>query len=293
MLSDNTKSHLHLNFIVLIWGFTAILGALISLDSLPLVWYRMLFAVGFIYVYFILTQETIRIAPRKALSFIFCGCIIALHWFTFFRAIKISNVSITLACLSTGAFFTALLEPLMYGKKVVWYEVVFGLMVVLGLYIIFRVEVNHWEGMITALISAFLSALFAVINSKLVQEYKPALLSFYELLGGVLFFSVILFLNGSFKSDFFQIKLQDFLYLLVLSSICTAYAMIVSTGVMRYLSPYTVMLTINLEPLYGILLAVFIFEEKEKMSFPFYLGAFLIIMTVVCNGIIKARTQQK
>lgn len=289
MLSDNLKSYLHLHLIVFIWGFTAILGALISLDALPLVWFRMLFAVGFIGIYIYFKKLSIRITSKVLLQFLFSGLIIALHWFTFFHAIKISNISITLACLSTGAFFASIIEPVLFGKKIVYYEVFFGLIVVAGLYIIFNVEGGYLWGMLTALSSAFLSALFAVINSKLVQKHDATVISFYELSGGVIFFTFFLLATQSFSADFFMLDAKDFMYLMILSSVCTAYAFIASTSVMKFLSPYTVMLTINLEPIYGIILAVLVFEEKEKMSFEFYIGAFIILLTVILNGVIKSR----
>lgn len=289
MLSDNFKSYLHLHLIVFIWGFTAVLGALISLDALPLVWFRMLFAVGFIAIYIYFKKLSLRISTKALWQFIFAGLIIALHWFTFFHAIKISNVSITLACLSTGAFFASIIEPILYGKKIVYYEVFFGLLVIIGLYIIFKVEGNYLWGMLTALTSAFLSALFAVINSKYVQKHDATVISFYELSGGVIFFTFLLLGTQSFSTSFFMLSPKDFMYLMILSSVCTAYAFIASTSVMKFLSPYTVMLTINLEPIYGIILAVLVFEEKEKMSFEFYIGAFIILLTVILNGILKSR----
>jgi drug/metabolite transporter (DMT)-like permease len=204
MLSDNTKSYLHLHLIVFIWGFTAILGALITLEAMPLVWFRMLFAVFFILIYIKWKQIPIKVPKKVILKFLVAGLIIALHWFTFFRAIKVSNVSITLACLSTGAFFTSIIEPIFFKKKMVWYEIFFGLIVVFGLTIIFNVEGKYVEGIALALTSAFLSASFAVINSKFVQQYDATVISFYELSGGVLFFSVFLLFLGSFNADFFK-----------------------------------------------------------------------------------------
>ncbi|WP_353085379.1 DMT family transporter [Flavobacterium sp.] len=289
MLSDNTKSYFKLHWIVFIWGFTAVLGRLITLDAMPLVWFRMLFAVVFIFIYNKFTKTSIRLPKKVILKFLVAGLVIALHWFTFFRAIKVSNVSITLACLSTGAFFASIIEPIFFKKKIIWYEIFFGLLVVVGLSIIFKVEGNYIEGIVLALISAFLSACFAVINSKFVVNYEPKVISFYELFGGVLFFSIFLFGTSSFNSDFFQLSINDFLYLLVLSSVCTAYAFIASTSIMKFLSPYTVMLTINLEPIYGILLAVLIFKEKEQMSPTFYFGALLILITVILNAVLKAK----
>ncbi len=291
MLSDNTKSYLHLHLIVFIWGFTAILGALITLEAMPLVWFRMLFAVFFILIYIKWKKIPIKVPKKVILKFLIAGLIIALHWFTFFRAIKVSNVSITLACLSTGAFFTSIIEPIFFKKKMVWYEIFFGLIVVFGLTIIFNVEGKYVEGIALALTSAFLSASFAVINSKFVQQYDATVISFYELSGGVLFFSVFLLFLGSFNADFFKLSVEDFIYLMILSSVCTAYAFIASTAVMKFLSPYTVMLTINLEPIYGIILAVLWFKDKEQMSPEFYIGAVIILITVIINGIIKSRAK--
>ena len=142
-----------------------------------------------------------------------------------------------------------------------------------------------------ALTSAFLSASFAVINSKFIKDNNATVISFYELSGGVLFFSLFILFSNSFSANFFQLTTSDFVYLIILSSVCTAYAFIASTAVMKFLSPYTVMLTINLEPIYGIILAVLVFKDKEQMSYEFYIGAFIILITVLLNGIIKSRTK--
>lgn len=287
MPNDKLKSYFHLHFIVFIWGFTAVLGKLISLDALPLVWYRMLIAVSIIFVYIKMAKISLQVSRRLLFGFLFSGLVIAMHWFTFFQAIKVSNISVTLACLSTGALFASVLEPLFYGKKIVFYEVLFGLFVVFGLGIIFRVEGNYIEGILLALTSAFLSALFSVINGKFAKYNDAAVITFYELLGGVGFFSFYLLFNGSFTQDFFTITLEDLLWLLVLGSICTAYAFLASVKVMKYLTPYTVMLTINLEPIYGIILGILVFSESEKMSTDFYIGAAIILITVILNGVLK------
>ena len=287
MPGDKLKSYVHLHFIVFVWGFTAVLGALITLDALPLVWFRMCIAVALIYIYVLITKIPLRIPIKTLIGFLIAGLVIAMHWFTFFQAIKVSNISVTLACLSTGAFFTSLLEPIFFGRKVIAYEVIFGLMVIAGLYIIFHFEGNYLSGILLALSSAFLSASFSIINGKYAQLYNPSVISLYELLGGVLFFSIYLLFSGSFTADFFFIAPTDWLWLFILGSFCTAYAFIASVQVMKFLSPYTVMLTINMEPIYGIILAVLVFNEKEKMSPAFYLGAAIIMTTVILNGILK------
>lgn len=287
MPNDNFKSYLHLHLIVFIWGFTAILGKLISLQALDLVWFRMLFAVLFMVIYIIYKKESLKIPTRVFINFMFLGIIIAAHWFTFYEAIKVANISITLACLSTGAFFTSLLEPILYNRKIIWYEVFFGVIVIIGLVIIFNVESQFKTGILLALLSAFLSALFSVINGKYAKEYNSNVISLYELGGGWFFLTLYLLVTEKFTSEFFAISTNDFLWLLILSSICTAYAFSASVKVMKFLSAYTVMLTINLEPIYGILLAVFIFKDSEHMNSLFYLGAILILSTVILNGILK------
>ncbi len=287
----NLNSYLHLHFIVFVWGFTAVLGALITLEALSLVWYRMLFASFFILVYILYKKISIKLPVKTILVLLFAGLVIALHWFTFFKAIKVSNVSVTLACLSTGAFFASILEPIFFKRKIIGYEVLFGLIVIAGLYLIFNVEGHYIEGIILALTSAFLSASFSIINGKFAKVYNPTVISFYELLGGVLFFSVFLLIGGSFNADFFKLSWNDLKWLLVLSSFCTAYAFIASVAVMKYLSPYTVMLTINLEPIYGIILALIVFGEKEQMNGQFYIGALIILTTVILNGIFKNKSK--
>lgn len=300
MQNDKLKSYLHLHLIVFIWGFTAILGALISLDALPLVWYRMLLASIFIFIFIKWKRKNLKVSRRKLFSLIIAGLVIALHWLTFFGAIKVSNVSITLALLSTGAFFTSILEPIFYRRKFVGYEIIFGLIVVIGLYIIFQVNTEYYLGIILALVSAFLSAVFTLMNGKLIKETAPSVISFYELATGVVAISVyLLFITftsegiSGFNSEFFQLSSSDWIYLLILSSICTGYAFIAAVSVMKHLSPYTVMLTTNLEPVYGILLAFLFFGNDEKMDPQFYFGAAIILLTVILNGYLKTKRKIK
>lgn len=293
-------NYLHLHFIVFVWGFTAILGELISIEALPLVWYRMLLASGFIYIYIYYKKITLKISRKSLFTLFFAGIIIALHWITFFAAIKVSNISITLAMLSTGAFFTSILEPIFYKRKVIWYEILFGLFVIIGLYIIFKVEGDYLTGILYALCSAFLSSIFSLINGKVAQQYNPSMISFYELLGGVGIVTIYLLgvtifgdTTEGFTVSFFQLSTSDWMFMLLLASVCTGYAFIGSVQVMKYLSPYTVMLTNNLEPVYGILLAFLIFGESEKMNPQFYFGAIIILSTVVLNGIFKNAKKRK
>lgn len=293
MQDVNLKNYLQLHLIVFIWGFTAILGELITLSALPLVWTRILIALSLIFIYIKVKGISLKYSPKLIVTFILCGFVIALHWFTFFHAIKISNISITLACISTGAFFTSLLEPIFFKRKIVWYEVLLGILVVIGLGIIFSVETQYVEGILVALLSAFLSACFSIINGKFAGKYDSNGISFYELLGGLLFLTVCLFFSDGFTSEVFHFEKLDWLWLFILGSVCTAYPFIASINIMRYLSPYTCMLTINLEPIYGILLAVLIFKNQEKMTPEFYLGALIILSTVLLNVYFKNRKKRK
>ena len=293
MPNDKVLNYLHLHFIVFIWGFTAVLGALITIDAIPLVWFRMLMASVLIFIWVLLKKYTLKFPKKVIAGFCLAGLIIAVHWLCFFGAIKEGNVSVTLAIMATGAFFTSLLEPLFYKRKVIGYEVLFGLIVIVGLYIIFNVEGDYYWGILLALCASFLGALFSVINGKFAAKYNASVISFYELSFGMFCITIYLLFRGSFTSAFFQLQPSDWLYLFILASACTGYAFIASVHVMKWISPYTVMLTINMEPVYGILLALWILGDEEYMSPQFYYGAAIIVATVVANGILKTRRQRK
>lgn len=293
MQESKLKNYLLLHLIVFIWGFTAILGALISIDAIPLVWYRMGLSVLIIVIYFLITKKTFKLEKKAIAKFAFSGVIIAVHWITFFHAIKVSNVSVALVTMSTGALFTSLLEPIFFKRKIKPIEIFFGLLVVVGLYIIFNFESKYTTGIIYALISAFLSALFAVINGIYVKKYDANAISLYQLLFGVIGVTLFIIFTEGFSIAFFQLQLTDWLYLLILSSVCTAWAFIESVKVMKHLTPYTVMLTINLEPIYAIVLALLIFGEKEKMNPEFYYGAGIVLVVVLLNGIVKNSSSLK
>ena len=216
------------------------------------------------------------------------GVIVAIHWITFFGSIKEANISIALAMFSTGAFFASLIEPIVYKRSIIWYEILFGIIVVIGVFIIMQSELKYLKGIVLGISSAFFSSLFAVLNGKFLKQHTATIISFYEFLSGVLFVSLfILFFEGGFSLNFFTLSQSDYFYLFLLASICTAYAFIASVYVMKLISPYTVVLTYNLEPIYGIIMAVMLFPEKEKMSTSFYYGAAIIIVTVILNGLLK------
>lgn len=287
MQNDNLKSYLSLHFIVFIWGFTAILGALITVQSDFLVWYRMSFAAVFLAIFIRIKKKSFRLSSKSFLKLVTVGVLIALHWIFFFEAIKVSTVSITLSVFSLGAFFASLLEPLFFGRRILWYEVFFGLIIIAGLGLIMQVEIHYLNGMLLALVSIILGVLFTLMNGKLIVDHDPSVISFYEFLAGSVFITIYFLFQGKFTADVFVLTTKNWILILILASICTAYAFTASVQVMRKLSPYTVMLTTNLEPVYGIILAFFIIGGKEKMSTAFYIGAVIIVITVILNGVIK------
>jgi len=288
MQSDKLKNYLHLHFLVLIAGFTAILGELISIESIPLVWYRMTIAGVLMFLFIKFKKMSLKVPLKAVIRFSIAGVIIALHWITFFAAIKASNISITLAMFSTGAFFASLIEPLFYKRKIIGYEIIFGFIVIAGVVLITQTELQYLLGIALGISSALFSTLFAVLNGQFVKKYKASVISFYEFVSGVLFMSIfIAFTGDGFDASYFQLSSSDWICLFILASICTAYAFIASIHVMKHITPYTLVLTYNLEPIYGIVLAVILFPQTETMRPLFYVGAALIISTVLLNAMFK------
>lgn len=278
-----------LHFIIFIWGFTAVLGALISLDALPLTWYRLLIAWGFLLFFILWRRYPLRhYRPEDYKRFLFNGMLIGLHWLLFFKAIKTGGVSVTLVALSSGAFFTGLLEPLLFNRKISVYEILTGLAVIGIMYFIFRVNDVSWAAVFYGMSAAFAGSLFSVVNARLIRQYPAVTLSFFELFFAWVMISIILLLSGYGVSPP-QLSATDWLWLMLLGSVCTAYAFTVSLELLRKISPFTLILSINLEPVYGMVLAYLIFGEKERMSWNFYLGALLILLLVAWEGWWKYR----
>ncbi len=293
MKAGKLSTYLRLHFIVFIFGFTGILGQLISVGATPLVWYRMWIAAGLILLFLLFTRRTDFRLAQNGWIIILAGVLIAAHWITFFHAIKISTVSVALSCVATGAFFGSIIEPIAYRRKIDGSEIILGLMVVGGLYLIFRFEGQYTAGIITALISAFLSACFSVINGKLAKNNSPYRITFLELSGGWLACTLYLFFTGQLNASILSLSGSDWTYLLILGSICTAYAFIESVRLMRTISPFTFLLAINLEPVYGIIMAFIFFGEGKQLNPYFFVGAAIILSTVFADTIIKRRKRRK
>lgn len=289
MPTSKFKNQLHLHFIVFIWGFTAILGALISIEAIPLVWFRVFIASAILFVFLKIRRIPFKENTVDLFRFFFGGVLVALHWVTFFHAIKISTISTTLITLSSSAFFVVIIKPLFERKKIELYELLLAFLAIFGFVIIFYSETLYTNGILIALISAILVAFFSVYNSKLIKSYRGSKIAFYELFFAGIFLTFLLLLTNDFDVSFFKLKSTDWIYLLVLGIICTAYPFVVATNLLKRMSPFTIVLTNNLEPVYGIILALIIFGEKEQMSTQFYIGAMIIFSSVLLNGILKSR----
>ncbi len=284
---------MHLHFIIVLLGFTAILGSIITLNAIELVWFRTFFASLGLWLYVRYREIKVVLPLREQVHLYLIGLVVALHWITFFHAIKVSNVSITLGVFASTTLFTSFLEPFLQKRPVLWIEVFIGLIIILGIYIIFQYELQYSEGIVYSLISAFLNGLFVVLNRNISRKWHPSVISFYEMAGGFAFISVFLLVTGQIAEPFVAFHLPDIFWILILSFVCTSYAFAAVVEIMKELSAYTVVLSINLEPVYGIILAFLIFGESEKMSSGFYFGTLVILGSVFAYPYLKRRFYKK
>lgn len=295
MAFQKYKYYLLLHIIIFMWGFTGILGKLIHLDSFLIVWHRVLIAFIGIGIYLLFTKKSIKLPSFKSfLSICGVGVLVALHWLTFYKSIQLSTASLGILCLSTVTLHVTWLDPLVMKRKFSWMEFLLGLIVIIGIYIVSSdFNAKDYEALIYGLISALLAALFSVFNAKFVQTIPSTTISFYEMGVGFLFLTSVLFVqNEVVVSTLFSMTLSDLLWLLFLGLFCTSFAFLATIEVVKKLGAFTVSLSINLEPVYTIILAIFILKENELLSYKFYLGALIIILVVVLNGIIKNRQKQ-
>jgi len=291
------KEYFQLHFIVLLWGFSAILGLLIKIPVVEMVFYRTLiasFALGLI-VYF--GQNKFNIGYLEIVKILSVGILFAAHWILFFASARLSTASIALVGYATSTFWTSLFEPLITRGKIKLYEVIMGLVVLVGIYIIFRVEFDYFLGLTLAIACGFLAAIFFVLNKKFTEKYDYYTITFYEMTGACL--SIALFLplyRQWFTVDsklHLNPDLMDWLYLAILSLVCTVFTISTAIKLMRKLSAYSINLVTNMEPVYGIILALLIFGEKEKMSIEFYYGTTIILLTVLSYPIINRNQRRK
>ena len=291
MNSQTLKDYLLLHFIVLIWGFTAILGLLISLPSLELVFYRTLIAALGVALVMAWKNQSMAVSTKELFKIAGVGVLISLHWIFFFWSARVSTASVCLAGMATTSLWTAFIDPLINRTRVKWYEVALGMLVISGLLLIFQFETGYWLGLSLALISAFLSALFSVFNGRLTHHHTRYQITLYEMAAASLFALLFMPVYSLFLNDGAPIQWEwtglDWFWMLILSGICTVYAFSVSVDLMKRLPVFTINLTINLEPVYGIILAVLVLGENEKMTPQFYLGTLIILISVLIYPVLN------
>jgi drug/metabolite transporter (DMT)-like permease len=291
--ATTTKNLLILHFTVFIWGFTGILGALISINAVQMVWYRVLIASITLFLYFIGSKTSLRVSRKQFLQYLFTGSIVALHWILFFHAIKVSTVSVTLVCLSSFTLFTAILEPLIKRQAIQMTDIVIGLIIIVGIYMIFKFESSYTTGIIFGLSAALASSLFSVINSTLIHKGDAVIIGFYELVGALIWITLYRLYDHSLLTEHFNLSLRDWICLGFLGTVCTALAYVAGVSVMRTLSAFRVALITNLEPVYGIILAFIFFGTRETMTTGFYVGACIILGAVFLYPVYKRRESKK
>ena len=286
-MNETTKSHILLHAVVVIFGFTGILGKLISIEAIPLVFWRTTIGGLVILAWLAIRKQITKKSRSTILKMSGVGLLVASHWILFFASIKESTVSIALVMVATTPMFVGLIEPIVFKRKLDWKEIFVSAIVIVGISTIFKISGEYYLGMILGLASALLAGLFATFNGVLVKTYDASNISMIELLSASLGITLLLACTGGINSDLFILSSSDWLWISILAVVATSFAFIASTSVMKVLTPFTTAIAINLEPVYAIILAVVFFGDEEVMGVEFYLGASLIIGAVIINTLIK------
>jgi drug/metabolite transporter (DMT)-like permease len=286
------KNLLILHFTVIVWGFTGILGALISISAVSLVWYRVFIASLSLFLYFKLFKIQFKVDRSTFFKLVLTGALVGAHWILFFASIKLSTISISLVCLSSITLFTAIFEPLINKKTISKLQLLAGALIITGIVVIFKFETKYTAGIIAGLCSAVVASLFPIINSKLVKYYEAPVIAFYELSGAFVWITLYLLITSGFTKLIIPTA-SDIGYLLILGTICTSLAYVAGVSVMREIPVFRVALITNLEPVYGILLAVVFFGDMNKMNTGFWIGASIILSTIMLYPITFRKVYER
>ncbi len=288
MISAETRAYLELHVAVFLWGFTAILGDWIALSALVLVWWRV-FLTPLSLLPFSRVKTLLQDVGRaQLLRFLGIGAITGLHWLTFYGSIKLANASIALICMATTSFFSSLLEPLLLRRPFRPLDTAVGLLILPGIVLIVRGTAASLNlGIAVGLASAFLAALFTVLNKKYIERTDPIRITFVEMIGALGLLSLLLpfFLARTPAAHFWPAP-QDWLLLLILALACTTFTFVLSLRSLRHLSAFSANLTVNLEPVYGILLAYFLLNDGRELTPRFYLGVLIVLVAVFSHPVI-------
>ncbi|MDX1911040.1 MAG: EamA family transporter [Saprospiraceae bacterium] len=289
-MSDKLRAYLALHFCVLIWGFTAILGKLISLQALPLVWWRVVLCCAALLL-LVPRRQYKDIGTRRYLYMLGIGMLVGTHWLCFYGAIKLSNASVAVATMATTSFFAALVEPALLRQSVKWYELALGILILPGIALILgNLDWGMQTGFALGILGALLAAVFSTLNKKMIDHHPPPplLMSLVELGGGVLICSLampFLWLNN--PETRIMPQAGDWLWLWLLAGVCTLLPYYLTLLAMRHISAFGANLTINLEPVYGVFLAALFFREDKELSPNFYVGVSIILLAVFSHPFLK------
>ncbi|HTE33800.1 MAG TPA: DMT family transporter [Chryseolinea sp.] len=287
------SDYFKLHFIVFLWGFSAILGKLVTIPAVEMIFYRGLMAAAGMAIVIIITRGTFKVTSLGLVKLILVGFIVALHWIAFFGSARVSNVSVSLVGFATNSLWTALLEPWFNRTRIKKFELLLGLVVLSGLYIIFSFDFEYKLGLLFGVIAGLTSALFSIFNSKLVREIPAFTITFYEMIGIVIGIAVFLPVYQNFWAENHMLHLMpqpmDWIYIGLLAGVCSVYAYSTAVELMKKLSVFLIQLSLNLEPLYGIIMALIIFGEEEKMGGNFYVGTLLILSAVLLYPLLKRK----
>jgi drug/metabolite transporter (DMT)-like permease len=284
--------YLKLHFIVFLWGFSAILGKLVSIHTLEMIFYRGVLAAAGMAIVIHFTKGSFAVTRVQLIRMLLVGALVALHWLTFFGSARISNVSVSLVGFATNSLWAALLDPWFNRKRIKKFELLLGLVVIAGLYVIFSFDFHYAGGLLLGIAAGFTSALFSVFNSRLVQRVPSFTITFYEMIGIVITLGLTMLVVPAINPAY-ELQLiptwQDWIYIGLLAGVCSIYAYSVAIELMKKVSVFMIQLTLNLEPLYGIVMAVIIFKQQEKMNLNFYIGTVVILSAVACYPYLKRR----
>lgn len=293
MFKGINKHYLLLHTIVFIWGFSPVLGRYITADTWQLVWFRILITVLVMLLYLNISKQSFRVSRQQALKLSGIGLIIMVHWLAFYGAIKVSNISVTMVAFSTGTLFSSILEPLLFKRSIRMYEVLIGFIIIGAITLVFSIQTEFWLGIVLGIFAAFTSSLFGVFNGIMARELRSGIISFYELGAAFVGLSIFIFLMGDFKASFFVMDQHSVIGILLLSLVCTVFPFITSVNLSKYISPYTIVLTVNLETVYGIIWAILFYNENKEVKPTFYIGVLIILAAIFLNSYLKKYTEKR
>ena len=276
------KAMIQLHTAIFLAGFTAILGKLINLGAISLVWWRLLITVAVFLVFFRTTLKKTGYPFQLIAKVLGVGVLVGLHWLSFFGSVKFANVSIALVCFSSSGFFSALIEPFVLKRKLSLFELALGILSMSGIYIIFHFDTRYKTGIALGVAGAALSALFSIFNKKLVHQMDGLHMTAYEMAGALVIVSFVIPFSISNGSAFWPQSI-DWLWLFILSVLCTVWAFFLQLKALHHISAFTLNLSYNLEPVYGIILAFLIFKENKNLNGAFYIGVSFIILALAAQ----------